>query len=220
MMSQKRKIGLALAALYFVACLTGLMLVTANTGEGNVGQPIMHVSSLRGLSFSCNCTIKGDFNVSYADGRSVELSSNTVIFNICTDEGICSTVSSIVHQVGVGHYAYSFKSPYCNGNDITVYVQAESLADDNGLVFPSIDTVVGHFVFPDCNVTSTATTSLERVAMPTSNSSVPAIYNNVVQNNTSTVSSSGQSYTGMYVAGLIAVFCVIGAILVKPKRKT
>ena len=146
--------GLRLAGFTLVIFLAlGVASVYANSSEGSVGLPILGTSGAPALA--APSLFSGVFSVLYADGTPVVLESNRVTFDLCNDSN-CGTVTAVLQQTAPGIYAYSFTPPSLTGI-VTIYVKAYALADDNGRIFPQIDTSIGTYYFAPS--TSTATSS-------------------------------------------------------------
>ncbi len=109
---------------------------------GTTGAPALASPSL----------FSGAISVLYADGTPVVLqNSNHITLDLCTST--CTTVSATLKQSSPGTYTYTFTPPSLTGT-VTISIGAETLADDNGRVFPSVNTQIGTYVF-----TPSATTS-------------------------------------------------------------
>ena len=114
---------------------------------GTTGAPALASPSLFG----------GVITVLYADGAPVVLSTNQVTFNVC--ESSCVLVKAKLQQTAPGTYAYSFTPPTNLSGTVTIFIQAGTLADDNGRIFPSVDTQIGTYAaLSASSVQSTAPT--------------------------------------------------------------
>ena len=167
-----------LALVLFLALSVGS--VYANTGEGTIGLPILGTSGVPALA--APTLFSGAFTVIYADGTPVVLESNRVAFDLCNTNSTgvtslavantnanvttgCVRVTALLRQTSPGAYTYSFTPPSLTGT-VTIYVGAYALADDNGRIFPQIDTSIGTYAY------SPSTTTVSSV--PPSTTAVPA----------------------------------------------
>ncbi|GEM_PF-1568495 len=107
----------------------------------------------------------GVLNVLYADGAPVVLASNHITLNVCGTTG-CVDVTSTLKQTAPGTYTYTFTPPSLTGT-ITIYVTAGDLADDNGRIFPSVDTSIGTYVSPASSTSSSSQASGTTNPIPT-----------------------------------------------------
>ncbi len=99
----------------------------------------------------------GVLSVLYADGAPVVLASNHITLNVCGTTG-CVTVASTLKQTAPGTYTYTFTPPSLTGT-ITIYIQSGSLADDNGRIFPSVDTSIGTYASAASSTSSSGQSS-------------------------------------------------------------
>jgi hypothetical protein len=107
-----------------------------------VANPILGTTGAPALASS---NFAGVLTVHHADGSPVVLSSNHVTLEVCSAS--CQMVSATLTQNAAGAYTYSFAPPPLTGT-VTVVIQAGSLADDNGRIFPSVDTQIGAYASP------------------------------------------------------------------------
>jgi hypothetical protein len=130
----------------------GVTSVYANTGEGTVGLPILGTTGAPALASPS--LFSGAMSVLYADGTPVVLSTNKVTLSICNTS--CVTVTASLTQTAPGTYTYSFTPPTSLTGTVTIYIKAYGLADDNGRIFPSVDTSVGTYAFAPSTTTGTS----------------------------------------------------------------
>jgi hypothetical protein len=104
--------------------------------------PILGTTGAPAFAPSLGSKFAGAVTVLYADGKPVVLSTNQVTLKVCGAS--CETVSATLTQNAAGAYTYSFAPPPLTGT-VTVVIQAGSLADDNGRIFPSVDTQIGTY---------------------------------------------------------------------------
>ena len=121
-------------------------------GNGyTVGTPILGTTGAPALG--APSLYSGVITVLYADGATVVLSSNHVNLELCSTT--CVTVTTTLKQTSPGTYSYSFTPPSLTGT-VTIYVQSGSLADDNGRIFPSVNTQIGTYASPTTPQSSSA----------------------------------------------------------------
>jgi hypothetical protein len=124
-------------------------------GNGyTVGVPILGTTGSPALASPS--VYSGVITVLYADGTTVVLSANHVNLELCSTT--CVTVATTLKQTSPGTYSYTFTPPSLSGT-ITIYVQAGNLADDNGRIFPSVNTQIGTYVSPTTGSLSATGTS-------------------------------------------------------------
>ena len=120
----------------------GVASVYANP-DGNLGLPILGTTGAPALA--APSLFSGAISVLYADGTPVVLQTNQITLNLCNTS--CQTVTASLKQTAPGTYTYSFTPPTSMTGTVTIYIQANGLADDNGRVFPSVDTSIGTYAF-------------------------------------------------------------------------
>ncbi|MGA2790624.1 MAG: hypothetical protein ABSF00_07635 [Candidatus Bathyarchaeia archaeon] len=103
-------------------------LIGTTTGSPALASPSLYSSIL---------------TVHYPDGKPAVLNSGTVTLELCAAS--CTTVTASLKQTAPGTYAYTFTPPATLTGSITIFVQAGSLADENGRIFPSADTQIGTY---------------------------------------------------------------------------
>lgn len=112
----------------------------------SVGPPIIGSKGAPALNgHSSPSQYAGIFTVTYANGRPVDLSLSQTYLRVCGST--CVSVVATITQTAPGTYAYSYVDPSLEGT-LTVEVPADSLVDDNGKPFPSVDTQVGAYFVP------------------------------------------------------------------------
>jgi hypothetical protein len=114
--------------------------------------------ALSGTQFS------GIITVLYSDGSPVYLGSNVVKLNLCSLS--CVTISTTLKQTAPGTYAYSFTPPSSLTGTIIISVSAGGLADDNGKIFPSVDTQIGAYATPSLTSSSPASVQTGTAGAP------------------------------------------------------
>jgi hypothetical protein len=135
--------GLRVVAVTLVMFLAlGVASVYANP-DGNLGLPILGTTGAPALA--APSLFSGAISVLYADGTPVVLQTNQITLNLCNTS--CQTVTASLKQTAPGTYTYSFTPPTSMTGTVTIYIQANGLADDNGRVFPSVDTSIGTYAF-------------------------------------------------------------------------
>jgi len=133
----------------------GVASVYANTGEANVGLPILGTTGSPALG--APSLYSGVISVLYADGTPVVLESNTVTLLLCSGgcDGV-ATVTATLRQTSPGTYTYSFTPPSSVTGTVTIYVKAYALADDNGKIFPQVDTTIGTYAYAPSTMTGSS----------------------------------------------------------------
>jgi hypothetical protein len=145
--------GFRLAAFALVIFLaSGVASVYANTGEANLGLPILGTSGVPALA--APSLFSGVITTLYADGTPVVLESNHVTLDLCNASS-CTAVDALLKQTSPGAYTYSFTPPSLTGT-VTIYVKAYALADDNGKIFPQIDTSIGTYAYTPTTATGSS----------------------------------------------------------------
>jgi len=144
--------GLRMVAVTFVMFLAlGVASVYGVTGEANLGLPILGTTGAPALGAPSLYT--GVITVLYASGTPVVLESNIVTMDLCSSSA-CSRVTATLRQTAPGTYAYSFTPPTSLTGTVTIYISAYALADDNGKIFPQVDTSIGSYAFTPSSSTS------------------------------------------------------------------
>lgn len=128
-------------------------------GKGyQISVPILGTSGAPALASPT--LFEGIITVLYADGSPVVLGSDQVYLNLCSSTGACINVVSTLKPTAPGAYSYSFTPPTSLTGVVTVFVQSGSLEDDNGRIFPSVDTQIASYGSP------TITSSSASVSQP------------------------------------------------------
>jgi hypothetical protein len=139
-------------ATWLVAALC-VLFFSATTGSVfavgyEIAVPILGTSGAPALVGS---NFAGIITVLYADGRPVVLGSNQVDLNLCSSNSTgltCETLRTTLDQTAPGTYSYSFAVPTSLTGTVIVYIRAGSLEDDNGRIFPTVDTQISSYATP------------------------------------------------------------------------
>jgi len=207
--------SLRLVAVAFVILLAlGVGSVYAGgggDGEADIGLPILGTTGVPALS--APSLFSGVISVLYADGTPVVLESNTVVLDLCNGSS-CSTVVAWLKQTAPGTYAYSFTPPSVSGT-VTIYIKAYALADDNGRIFPQVDTSIGSYAYTP----STSSSSSVPGIPPAAGTPAPPL--------TSQAINTQPTQTSQLVTGpspveplliVLSALAIAGSILVASKR--
>jgi len=207
---------------------SGVALVYANsTGEGNLGLPILGTTGAPALA--APSLFSGALSVLYADGTPVVLQTNQVTFNLCTASNStstvptnptptynnatsCVTVRATLKQTSPGSYTYSFTPPTSLTGTVTIYIKANALADDNGRIFPSVDTSIGTYAFAP---STTAATGQPGISAPLAGTPLAPIANQAV--NTSRSPPNATPVEALLFT--LSALTVAGCLLIIPKRR-
>jgi hypothetical protein len=207
--------GLNIVAVSLVMFLAlGVVSVYANSGEGTIGLPILGTTGAPALA--APSLFSGVISVLYADGTPVVLETNHVTLDICNGSS-CSTVDATLKQTSPGTYTYSFTPPSLTGT-VTIYIKAYGLADDNGRIFPQVDTSVGTYAYaPSATSSSVPPTS---TAPPAGAPVAPPLSSQAVNTNPTTQPITQQTQTSPIEPLLIilSALAVAGSILAVSKR--
>ena len=200
--------GLRVVAVTLVMFLAlGVASVYANP-DGNLGLPILGTTGAPALA--APSLFSGAISVLYADGTPVVLQTNQITLNLCNTS--CQTVTASLKQTAPGTYTYSFTPPTSMTGTVTIYIQANGLADDNGRVFPSVDTSIGTYAFSP----STSSPSQQpATSAPPAGTPVAPLTRQAVN------TTPSQPTTTSPVEALLltlSALAVAGCVLVIPKR--
>jgi len=171
-----------------VVLALGVASVYANTGEANLGLPILGTTGAPALAAPSLYT--GVLTVLYADGTPVVLETNHVGLDLCNTNSTgvtlgaitninrnvtsgCVSATAMLKQTSPGAYTYSFTPPSLTGT-VTIYVAAYALADDNGRIFPSVDTSIGTYAYAPASATGSSVPPAAS-ALPTETPVAPPI---------------------------------------------
>jgi hypothetical protein len=205
--------GLRVLLVTFVIFLAfGVASVYASgTGEGQVGLPILGTTGAPALVSPT--LFSGAISVLYADGTPVVLSTNNVTLNLCNTVTSCVTVTTSLTQTSPGSYTYSFSPPTSLTGTVTIYIRAYALADDNGRVFPSVDTSIGTYAYTPSTTTGTSapigTTSTPPAGTPVNQLTSQAV---------NTVQTPTQTFPIGALMAVLTVFALGGCLLILPSR--
>ncbi len=165
---------------------------------GTTGAPALGASGL----------FSGVMAVLYVDGSPVVLSTNHVTLDLCTTS--CTTVITTLTQTAPGTYTYTFTPPTTLTGTITIYVSALNLADDNGRLFPSVDTSIGTYAYTPTKTTGTSAPVVPTTPMAPTDKSLTQHVRQAV--NTSQTPTAPTSLTESLLAVLSAL-AVAGCLL-------
>jgi len=162
--------------------------------------------------------IQGVLSFWYADQSPVFLADNTVTLQICTPT-VCENVQATMTPVGSGRYSYSFPHPQSISGTVTIIVPAYALADQNGVQFPSVETVIGNYVYGN-----SPTTSQQPPTPPATNQTpLPLMAQQSAQLYNQAVSPLQPNQGSIVVqAGIASVVLILaaGGLLILPRKRT
>jgi hypothetical protein len=205
----------------------GVASVYANP-DGNLGLPILGTTGAPALA--APSLFSGAISVLYADGTPVVLQTNQITLNLCTassnqtatknqatyfnfaNQTGCETVTASLKQTAPGTYTYSFTPPTSMTGTVTIYIVANGLADDNGRVFPSVDTSIGTYAFSP----STSSTAQQPAASaPPAGTPVAPLTRQAVNTNQSPPTTTSPVEALLLT---LSALTIAGTLLVIPKR--
>ena len=199
-----RRSLLGISIVLFLAL--GVASVYANP-DGNLGLPILGTTGVPALA--APSLFSGVITVLHADGTPVVLETNVMDLDLCSASS-CTSVTATLKQTAPGTFTYSFTPPSLTGT-VTIYVKANALADDNGRVFPSVDTSIGTYAYAPSTTMGSSVPSA-----PAGNPSIaPALSRQAV--NTNPASTVGPSPLEPLLV-VLSVLAVAGSLLVFSKR--
>jgi hypothetical protein len=175
-----------------------------------VATPLLGTSGAPALSGS---QFTGIITVLYADGMPVVLAANKANLQLCASSCIVEPVT--LKQTAPGTYAYSFTPPSSLNGTITIAVLAGGLADDNGRIFPSVNTQIGTYATP--GLASAPANAPSGQALPAS--PVPQSNNVVGQAVALPQQPTQDSTTVEVVLAVTIILLVAGALLILPSRR-
>lgn len=200
--------GIRVAAVALVMFLAlGVASVYANP-DGNLGLPILGTTGAPALA--APSLFSGAISVLYADGTPVVLETNQITLNVCTSS--CMPVTASLKQTAPGTYTYSFTPPTSLAGTVTIYIKAYGLADDNGRIFPSVDTSIGTYAFTP---STSGTSQQPATSAPPAGTPVAPLTREAVN------TTPSQPTTTSPVEALLltlSALTVVGSLLVIPKR--
>ena len=175
-----------------------------------VGDPI--IGGFGAPALATGGLFAGAITVNYADGRPVVLASNHVTLELCATT--CITLSLTLRQTAPGVYTYSFTPPSSLTGTVTIYVPAGGLADDNGRIFPSVDTSIGTYASP-----SLTSTSSDRQSPPPLAGTAPSTPSSEVDQAVNQSTPTQQESPLMFVLAALSLLAVAGLVLIFPRRR-
>lgn len=211
-----RSLRLALVVLTMFLAF-GVVSVYARTGEGNLGLPILSTTGAPALPGGAPSLFSGVINVIYADGTPVVLSTHKVTLELCNTS--CVTLTASLRPTSPGTYTYSFMPPTSVTGTVTIYVTASGLADDNGLVFPSVQTSIGTYAYTPSITTGTSTgTGTSAPIGTTSTPPATTPVNQLASQAVNTVQTPTQTSPIGAVLAVLTVLALAGSLLIFPSR--
>ena len=211
--------GLRVLALMFAMFLVlGVGSVYANTSEGTVGLPILGTTGAPALG--APSLFSGVITVLYADGTPVVLETNTVSLLLCNSGcTLDPVVTATLKQTAPGTYTYSFTPPSSLAGTVTIYIKAYALADDNGRIFPQVDTSIGTYAYAPSTTSSSVPPATS--APPAGTPVAPPLSTQAVNTNPTAQPMTRQTSQASPIEPLLIVLsalAVAGSILVASKR--
>jgi hypothetical protein len=190
----------------------GVASVYANgTGDGNLGLPILGTTGVPALA--APSLFSGAISVLYADGTPVVLATNVVTLNLCATT--CQTVTATLKQTAPGTYTYTFTPPTSVTGTVTIYIQSGTLADDNGKIFPSVDTQIGTYATPSSSASSPTSPAIQTPpATQTPQPESPALAVDATQTQAAPASTTPIWTALVLLVGLLGT----GFLLIIPRR--
>jgi hypothetical protein len=180
----------------------------------NAGQPILGTTGYPALSGN---HFTGIMTVLYADGMPVVLGSNKVTLLLCASS--CMTMNINLKQTAPGTYAYSFIPPQSLNGTITIAVMAGGLADDNGKIFPGVDTQIGTYATPGLGgYSASAPSDQVYPANPPAAQQSNSVPQAVAQPTPAQSTVHQSSMVGMVIA-VVVVLLAAGGLLILPTRR-
>jgi len=179
--------------------------------EYTIAQPILGTTGSPALASPS--LYSGFLAVLYADGATVVLASNHVNLELCSTT-TCDAVTTTLKQTAPGTYSYSFTPPSLNGT-ITIYVQSGSLADDNGRIFPSVNTQIGTYASPTTGTLSATGTSHPSLPAAAPNQAKPAgEIRQAVQ-----AAHASQASPILEIVAVLSALVVAACLILRPWRR-
>jgi FlaG/FlaF family flagellin (archaellin) len=192
-----------------VVVLFALPVASVWAAGYQVSVPILGTSGAPALASPS--LFSGVLTMIYADGAPVLLASNKVTLSICS--ATCANVDASLKQTSPGTYAYTFTPPSLSGT-VTIYVKAGSLADDNGRIFPSVDTQVGTYASP-----SLTSSSAQPAVQPLPGSPVSPESNQLTRQAVPESATKQQAPVMQVVSALVILSLVAVGLLIVPTRR-
>ena len=181
------------------------------TGEGSVGSPDLSIGDPPALASPT--LISGVVSIFYGDGSPAVLSTNQVTLTLCSVS--CVSVPATLTQTSRGTYTYTFTPPPLTGT-VTIYLPAESLADNWGRIFPSIDTQIGTYT----NTPTTTTGSTTAVAtIGTTAAGASTAVNRLTGQAVDTINAQTQTFPVEEFLAVLIVLALAGVLLILPQKR-
>jgi len=180
-------------------------------GQYNPGTPTLSISDPPTLASPT--LVSGEITIFYGDGTPTVLSMDQVTLTLCATT--CVSLPATLRQTSTGTYAYMFIPPSLTGT-VTIYLPAESLADDNGRIFPSYDTQIGTYAFTPTTATATTTATTTGTTTAAASTTVNQIAPQVVNTEKPT-----QPFPIEELLAVLIVLALAGFLLtlpLKPRR--
>jgi len=193
-----------------------------------IGPPVLGAPSLCGVSnitaayhpgpptyssLPNNTAGCGVLSVWYADGRPVLLSTNLVTLSLCAAS--CVSVSATLKQTAPGTYTYTFIPPASLTGTVTLYLLAGSLADDNGIIFPSVTTQIGTYTYSP--PTTSGTSAPIGTSRPPAGTPVNQL-NHVTRQAVDAIQTPTQTFPIQQLLAVLSALSLAGCLLILPSR--
>jgi len=187
-----------------------------------IAVPILGTSGAPALSGSL---FTGIITVVYADGMPVVLASDKVNLQLCASSCIVKEVT--LKQTAPGSYVYSFAPPSFLNGTVTITILAGGLADDNGRIFPSVDTQIGTYATIGLGASSTPANTPPPTGQPLPADPVPLPASSVRQSNNPVDQAVALPQKPTQDSATVEVFLAVmtfllaaGGLLILPSRQS
>ena len=184
---------------------------------GTTSPPVLAAPTFRGgapPNAAPSNAMCGLLRVVYADGRPVVLSTNLVTLSLCTIS--CVSVSAKLRQTTPGTYAYTFTPPASLTGTVEVYILAGRLADDNGKIFPSVNTQIGTYDYSPSTTLGTST-PIAAISPPPAGTPVNQL-NQLTRQAVNTVQTPTQTFPIQELLAVLSALSLAGCLLILPTR--
>jgi hypothetical protein len=119
-------------------------------------------------------------------------------------------------QTSPGKYTYTFTPPSLTGT-VTVYLPAQSLADNWGRIFPSIDTQIG--TYTTTPTTATGSTTAVATATGTTEAVANTAVNPLTGQAVNTINRQAQTFPLEEFSAVLIVLALAGVLLILPQKR-
>jgi hypothetical protein len=155
-------------------------------------------------------------HINVDNNSTVTITTTTVVTTTTAGtNSSCTAATATLRQTSPGVYTSSFTPPSLTGT-VTIYIKACALADDNGRIFPEVDTSIGSYAYAPSSATGSSVPP--STGPPPGGSPVaPPLISQAVEAQATQPATESSPIEPLMI--ILSALAVAGAILVLSRRR-